>query len=303
MTGADLARLQPWVARPEISARTVLVTILGDTVRPVASSLWLSQIFQLCAPFGYSSRLIRTSLSRLVGEGWVDNERIGRESRYSLTERAQNESASADARIYSSTPIPWDGFWATVLVNSSVFDSRALERLTTPPIAAAIAALDKSVLVAPHLVPVEAEAIVESVAPGAVRGSGTVAFDARAHALLATSLAACAGAAEYTEFVEGYAPLVDDLDALEPAEAYAYRTALVHDRRRIVLRRPEVSRSILPTHWPGDEAYKLLVDLYPALTRRASDWLSTVLDCDYPGAFADRCVPAAATRDLWRGSR
>lgn len=302
MTDAAVARLQSWVTRPEISARTVLVTILGDTVRPVASSLWLSQIFRLCAPFGYSSRLIRTSLSRLVNEGWVDNERIGRESRYSLTDQAQKESAIADERIYSSTPTPWDGFWATVLVDSSIFDGRALERLTAPPISAAIVPLDKTVLIAPHLVPGQAEAAVESLAPGAVRGSGTVAFDDRSRALLAAPLAACAGAADYTNFVEAYTPLARSLDGLAPAEAFAYRTALVHDRRRIVLRRPDVSRTLLPTDWPGDEAYALLTQIYAALTRRASGWLSALLECDYPDNFADRCVPSAAARDSWQGS-
>ncbi|MYL04319.1 MAG: hypothetical protein F4011_09090 [Acidimicrobiaceae bacterium] len=69
----------------DISARSLLVTVLGDSVLPVTETLWLSGLFELAAPFGFSERLVRTSMFRLVSEGWVSNERVGRRSRYSLT--------------------------------------------------------------------------------------------------------------------------------------------------------------------------------------------------------------------------
>ena len=85
------ARVQAWRAAPHISARSVLVTILGDAVLPVARSVWLSQLFRLAEPFGFNTRLVRTSLFRLVEEGWVGSERVGRRSRYLLTPLAERE--------------------------------------------------------------------------------------------------------------------------------------------------------------------------------------------------------------------
>ena len=71
--------------QPDISARSVLVTVLGDSVLPVTKTVWLSSLFELARPFGFSERLVRTSMFRLAAEGWVSNERVGRRSRYSLT--------------------------------------------------------------------------------------------------------------------------------------------------------------------------------------------------------------------------
>ncbi|MCE2516108.1 MAG: hypothetical protein J4F37_14075 [Acidobacteria bacterium] len=97
-------------SEPDISARSVLVTVLGDSVLPVTKTLWLSSLFQLAKPFGFSERLVRTSMFRLVAEGWMTNERIGRRSRASpRTPTAASTAPSrtpgtARGRSPSSTP-------------------------------------------------------------------------------------------------------------------------------------------------------------------------------------------------------
>ena len=98
-------------AEPDISARSVLVTVLGDSVLPVTKTLWLSSLFELAEPFGFSERLVRTSMFRLAAEGWMSNERIGRRSRYSMTLLAVRESEDADRRIYSKESGNWDRSW------------------------------------------------------------------------------------------------------------------------------------------------------------------------------------------------
>ena len=60
--------VQGWRSAPHISARSVLVTVLGDALLPVSKSAWLSQLFQLAVPYNFSSRLVRTSLFRLADE-------------------------------------------------------------------------------------------------------------------------------------------------------------------------------------------------------------------------------------------
>jgi len=42
----------------------------------------------LVRPFGISDRLVRTSVFRLAEEGWLDAQRDGRRSRYTLNPRS-----------------------------------------------------------------------------------------------------------------------------------------------------------------------------------------------------------------------
>ncbi len=104
-------------ARPDISARSVLVTIFGDSVVPAGGEVWLGDLIDLVEQFGFSDRLVRTSMFRLGAEGWFEVERVGRRSRYRLTPWAMGEFAAAETRIYGD-PAAWDGQWTLVLVDA-----------------------------------------------------------------------------------------------------------------------------------------------------------------------------------------
>ena len=117
-----------WAQEPDISARSTLVTILGDTVAPLGGTVWLSHLIALTEPFGFSDRLVRTSLFRLAAEGWVSNERVGRQSRYSLTDYGRRETEAAEQRIYRRPSGHWDGWWTLVFLAPDGADSDAATR-------------------------------------------------------------------------------------------------------------------------------------------------------------------------------
>jgi len=50
-------------------ARSLLVTVWGDTLAPHGGDVWLSTLIQLLAPFGVNERLVRTSVFRLARTG------------------------------------------------------------------------------------------------------------------------------------------------------------------------------------------------------------------------------------------
>ena len=66
------------------------------------------------------------------------------------------------------------------------------------------------------------------------------------------------------------------------------RTMLIHDLRRITLRTPAVPRELLPTPWPGDDAYALAGALYQSLCTTSAPHLEQVLQIDYPATVPDR---------------
>ena len=152
-----------WSDAPDISARSVLVTVLGDSVLPVTKTVWLSSLFELARPFGFSERLVRTSLFRLAAEDWVSNERVGRRSRYSLTRLAVSEFEDADRRIYSHTPFEWDGWWTIAIVDSPLTPAAERERIIRHLRWHGFVALGRGLLASPSVMPQSLHQLLELI--------------------------------------------------------------------------------------------------------------------------------------------
>ncbi|MEM7341944.1 MAG: PaaX family transcriptional regulator C-terminal domain-containing protein [Actinomycetota bacterium] len=296
--GPVASHLQGWLGRPDISARSVLVTILGDAVRPVCQSLWSAQLFALSEPFGFSERLVRTSLFRLAADGWVENERVGRQSRYSMTAHALRESADVDDRIYGGVEPDWDGHWTFVMLDRAQLAAKEVDRLIEHLGWQGFIALDRSVLVSPTVPAARARELLAMAEPAGGE-SRAVAAVARGEiddldglvqsGAFADAFRHPATAAAYEEFVAAYRPLaaIDAAD-LAPVDAFALRTTLVHDLRRIVLRHPPLPAALLPPDWAGVDAQEVAAELYHPWCARSASWLSDVLGEAYPERFGHR---------------
>lgn len=270
-------RAQAWVDRENISARTALVTILGDTVVPLGGTVWLNDLITMAAPFGFNERLVRTSMFRLVAEHWVQNERIGRRSQYSLTPFGQDEFANAEARIYRRDEPVWDGAWTLVFdSNPSEADHDFIQHLRWR----GFAELRRGLYAAPtndiggvdQLVeqfgvdpPAVASARFADIAPLANMEPFQAGFG------LAESEAA------YRRFVDDHqwattlaAPALSDRDA------FVLRTMIMHDWRRARLGDTELPRDLLPADWAGDAAMELASAAYRATSAGAWRYAESV---------------------------
>lgn len=289
-----------WLERPEISARTVLVTILGDVVRPVGNSLWLSQLSGLGDPFGFSNRLVRTSLSRLVAEDWVENERIGRQSRYSLTALALRASEEADRRIYHSPSPSGADSWVVAVIDPDRVDELKLDAAVRELGWRGFAPIDTHVLVAPGLSANEADDLIDGLIPAEAVSVGQSTFDG-VGALVAAALRVdpferSAADRAYRELADGYEEfLLPGRDPLDGVDAYAVRVMLIHDLRRLVLRSAPTPRELLPDPWAGDRAFAVSAELYRQVCETSAAWLSDSLELTYPRHLADRFPGLADT--------
>jgi phenylacetic acid degradation operon negative regulatory protein len=73
-------------SRPTMRAGSLITTVFGDSIAPRGGTLWLGSLINTMADFGISERLVRTSVFRLVKDGWLQSRQIGRRSYYSLTD-------------------------------------------------------------------------------------------------------------------------------------------------------------------------------------------------------------------------
>ncbi|MEZ5407116.1 MAG: PaaX family transcriptional regulator C-terminal domain-containing protein [Acidimicrobiales bacterium] len=268
-------------ARPDISARSVLVTIFGDSVVPAGGEIWLGDLIDLVDQFGFNERLVRTSMFRLGAEGWFEVERVGRRSRYRLTPWAMGEFAAAEARIYGGA-LAWDGLWTLVLIDAAPAGAAG-------PTAAAVLAergfapVAPGVLAAPRADPEAVDAWLRAAgAVGPVPVARASFHDGAALAGAGWPASAFdlePVAERYRAVARTYGPLaaaVAESGEVDDETAFALRTMLVHELRRARLADPDLPPEVLPAGWPGPDAIAAASVVYHAVAEAAERWLAKV---------------------------
>ena len=79
----------PFVTRRQelgaASARSLLLTVLGEFVLPSGRAVWTSTLLELLADLDVAEKAGRQAIMRTADSGWIEGSRVGRETRWSLT--------------------------------------------------------------------------------------------------------------------------------------------------------------------------------------------------------------------------
>jgi phenylacetic acid degradation operon negative regulatory protein len=271
-------------------AKSLLVTVWGDTIAPHGAGIWLGSLIRLVAPLGVNDRLVRTSILRLTRDGWFTVTRIGRRSYYGLTEFGHKALVADPPRgIYAAAPLPWDGRWHLVLTGLSGGPSR-LDRETRLALRRELTwlgfgAVAPGVFAHPNPDRAGLERVLDrlGVADRVERMTATPEGlrPEQSRDLLQSCWDLEALAAAYSRFVERFRPVWQALEkAAEPdAEScFALRVLLIHEYRRIILRDPELPAELLPPDWAGASARALCRNLYRRLASAAERHVMALLE-------------------------
>src|SRR5579875_790787 len=103
----------------QASARSLLMTILGEFVLPRGGPVWTQALVSALSLFGIEQKSARQALARTAAEGWLASQRVGRKVRWSLTPPGQRLLSEGAQRIYSfgRDEVAWDGRWLLLLVS------------------------------------------------------------------------------------------------------------------------------------------------------------------------------------------
>ncbi|ARP82640.1 phenylacetic acid degradation operon negative regulatory protein PaaX [Bordetella genomosp. 8] len=289
-------------------AKSLCVSLLGDAIEPHGGAIWLGDLIALLRPLGINERLLRTSVFRLVAEGWLHAERQGRRSLYRLSPQGARNTAHAALRIYQSVEPPWDGEWTLVLIprmtSNGLAERTELRRALEWE---GYGMLAPGVFAHPRARPAAAGSILESLG---IPDKALVLAARDLPDVGALPLAALAEqcwnlqelAGQYREFVQQFAPLektLADGGAGAPAAAFAARVLLLHRWRRIVLHDPQLPAGMLAPDWPGHAARELCGRLYWALFDASEAHLASLAGHDGEPHFR----PLAAEALLRFGGR
>ena len=108
----------------DASARSLLMTVLGEYVLPRGGPVWTSVLVKALGQLGVAEKSARQALARSAAEGWVTPVRHGRRVRWELTGPGQTLLTDGARRIFSfgRGARDWDGHWLLLL--ASVPDSK-----------------------------------------------------------------------------------------------------------------------------------------------------------------------------------
>ncbi len=239
--------LAEFKSRRPLRAGSLIVTVFGDAIAPRGGELWLGSLMDIMALFGVDGGLVRTALSRLVAEGWLERERAGRNSFYRLSPAGAAEFSAATQRIYHSAPAPWDGRLRVAIL--SALDGEARAGMRDRLLSRGYGQAASTVLVRP----------ARSGPDDAASAAGVIWLDSRidqppdAARTLAGACWQLGGIADaYRCFSRAFAALAVPHGRpgwLDGERAFQLRIVLIHEYRRVILRDP-----LLPERWLSEHA-------------------------------------------------
>lgn len=269
-------------SRRTLRTGSLITTVFGDAIAPRGGSVWLGSLIEVMSNFGVSERLVRTSVFRLVQEGWLQSTQVGRRSYYSLSDEGRDRFERATHKIYGEPMTDWDGQWCMVMLADLAAERREVVRKELGWLG--FGALAAGVLAHPAPEMSEVDALMQrlDVADELIIMSGLTIRNGNGMRRRAQSSWNLADIDErYESFVKRFRPLMaaySKNSEVEPQAAFVVRTLLIQEYRKVLLRDPQLPAELLPAHWHGNAAYQLCRNLYQAVYKQADRYLTATME-------------------------
>ncbi|MGA8112239.1 MAG: PaaX family transcriptional regulator C-terminal domain-containing protein [Actinocatenispora sp.] len=259
-----------------MQARSALFDLYGDHLRPRGAQAPVAALVRLLAPLDIAAPAVRTAVSRMVRQGWLQPVRLPSGPGYALTARALHRLDDAASRIYRTTRRDWEGQF-DLIVAAPPAGRTSRTRLADTLAFLGYGAISPTTWAAPRRGPnrtrdaevadllrdlsVPAERFVANHAGGT---GGAVELAHRAWDLTAL-------AESYRRFVAEFSPVLAELPGSADDEVrYAVRFRLVHAWRTFLFSDPQLPAELLPRDWPGATAATFF-DRHATRLRPAAD--------------------------------
>jgi len=260
---------------------SIVITVFGDAIVPRGGSVWLGTLLEFFKALDIDGGVVRTAVSRLASDGWLERNRVGRNSFYRLAATGRHTFDIATRHIYGPPPQDWTGRFELLLIGNADDRDASREALRSAGFGSPL----PGVWVAPSGVPIPDEA------SRAIRLEVS-AEDDSGRRLLADSWPLENIADAYLKFMKTFEPLRSWITRRAPlanGDAFAARILLIHHYRRVVLRDPLLPLALLPKDWPGRAARALCGEIYRAILPASEQWL------DGHGSNEDGPLPKAGS--------
>jgi phenylacetic acid degradation operon negative regulatory protein len=262
LTGLADAIRHHRAAHPPPPVWSLIVTAFGDMALPRGGQISTEGIIRILGLTGVTPPAVRTALSRLVADDWLEGLREGRRSSYRMTAHALHETRAASRRIYALQQETFDGRFEIVLLLGAPAAER--QAIRADLLAAGFGALQPETFIRPTG---SGQPAVRHH-PGLVLMTDVRPAPADIPVLASTAYDLEGLAARHAAFSVGHRGLLAAADApADPESALAARLLLIHGWRRLVLRDPALPLPLLPAVMRERPLAVVVGQAYAALLR------------------------------------
>ena len=250
----------------------LLLSVMGEFVLPNEGVAWTQTIIELLEVLDVREAAARQALARTAERGWLERERVGRQTRWAVTDLGRSLLEPGAERIYrfGQRARSWDGTWLVLLASVPEAERSVRYRMSVGLRWAGFGSIGQGIWLCPW---VEQEL-------GAVQlleqlGVDATSFVSRLGAMgSATELAGAAW--DLAELRTMYAEFLADTERMPTTRdgkvAAGELAALVHSWRRFPFLDPDLPDELLPSDWPQRSAAQRFAKLRAALSPRAHQW-------------------------------
>jgi len=239
--------------------------------------VWLGSLVKGLKPLGYSERLVRTSVNRLLKENWLQMKTAGRKSFYSFTDIANNNFTRASRRIYAQNPKQNNDKW--LLLFSNLVEESKTTALKKQLAWLGFSLLSNGVFAHPGR---SAESLNEMLTELDLTDSVVIFSSNTINENSSKVLKKLVFEkwnleklqTKYRDLITFYQPFLNT-ENITTQQSLAIRLLLIHEYRRILLNDHELSADMLPDGWQGHHAYQLVKQLYTQLLQSSCRYINT----------------------------
>ncbi|GLZ15774.1 PaaX family transcriptional regulator [Actinomadura sp. NBRC 104425] len=254
-TGTSVSLKSDFSSLAPGSARSLLLTVLGEFVWPNGKPVWTSSLLHVLKGLGIEEQTARQAIARAASSGWIEGERHGREVRWSLTERGKRifEEGSPRVRSMSDPFSNWNGTWLTLLVTIPHTHRTTRKKLYSGLTWAGFGNPASGVWVSPHP---ERSAEVAGLIDQLELREHTISFVGRVGDVGIPEERIVEEGWDLAALEEHYKKVLDAITGLRPApgdEMLFTHVRMVSEWQRFPLRDPQLPEALLPD-WIGRRA-------------------------------------------------
>lgn len=238
------------------SARSLLLTVLGEFVLPHDGVAWTGALVAALGELGVEEKAARQALARTAAEDLLLSERDGRRVRWQLTPTGTELLTTGAQRIYGfGRAVPdWDGQWLVLAVSVPETQRQLRHSLRTRLTWAGLGSPMPGLWVTPDTGKAdEVAAVVESLGVDSFSFTGPFGKVGDQGKVVTEAWQLDDVLERYGDFLKAFG----STRATKPAQAFQNQVRLVQEWRRFPFLDPGLPAELLPRTWPGPAAAEL----------------------------------------------
>lgn len=274
----------------KFNTRSMIFTIFGDYIRHYGSVIWIGSLIKLLEAFGHNEQAVRAAVSRMSKQGWVQSERRGNKSFYSLTDRGLIRMAEASRRIYKEPTPPWDGKWWILLYNIQEEKRHLRDKLREELVWSGFGQLSNSCWITPNNLEKEINLLIKKYGI-----EENVTFFHATYKGMEDHTSLVEKCWDLDEVNEKYAQFIKQYsqkyiihknkinkNEMSDSSCFVEKALLVHEFRKFLFIDPSLPDELLPEKWLGDSAADLFKEYNDILSKPATRFFESVFELGEP---------------------